>query len=207
MAQTLKQAANDANLNTVADFGNALPFGNAVANGGQTFKGTVVSNVLVLPEGMKALGVLSGYTVAGSVTGVVAPVLPGATLITTQCKVTATGDVEFFGTDAVTEAEVVVSVAEGSLVEETVSVVSDVAVMTNRSGRVLIEVDATVATSTGGKTVVLRGVAPSAGEAALTDAGLVAFNAADVVTQATIKYIQMPTLTVGDNLGAESELL
>lgn len=207
MAQTLKTAANDANLNTLADVGNALPLGNALANGGQTFKGTVVANILVLPENMKALGVLSGYAVAGSVTGVLVPVLPGATLATTQVKVTATGDVEFFGTDAVTDAEVVVSIAEGSLVEETVSVVSNVAVMTNRTGRVLISAEATVGASTGGKTVVLRGVAPAAGEAALTDAGVVAFEATDAVTQATIKYIQMPTLTVGDNLGGESDLL
>lgn len=218
--RSLKQVANETTANTLADAANAVPLGNALANGVQSIRAVVASNVMVLPEGFKAALVLGGYAVDAGTTGVLNPAALGATVATTQVAIDPKGDLLFFGADAVVEAEVFYIPAEGSLIEETIAVTPTTGVASmgaNRKGRVLVEVSASTGGVPGAKTVAARGATPSTGLAQLNDDGVITFLIADAITQATVKYIQYPVsvdgagvptgTSVGDKLAAESTLL
>lgn len=211
MARNLKQVFNGGNPNTIADASRVLPLGNALTNGVQSIRLAVVTNVMVLPDGFKAALVLGGYAVAGSVTGVLNPTALGGTVATTEVAINPTGDLLFFATDAVTEAEVFYIPAEGNLVEETISVVAATGVASmgaDRKARVLIEVSASTGGVPGPKTVAARDATPATGLAQLNDDGVITFLIADAITQATVKYIQYPIGTsVGDKLAADSNIL
>lgn len=212
MSRAIRDILNEASPGKVADAMRELPMGEALALVPRTFRGTVVSNVLVLPEDSKAIAVLAAYAIAGSVTGRLTPVRIEATVATTQCAPNAGGDVAFFGTDAVTEAEVVYLAFEGTVFEDLIPVASNQGTLLgSRSAQVILEVEALAGTATGVFTPVARGTTPVTTQAAINDdPTLIDFAAADAVTSARVKYIAQPGQgdaagPVGTELDAEDK--
>lgn len=197
---TTREVLNRADLNTLSDSLRKLPLGKALALLAVTVRGDVESNVLELPDNMKATAVVSAFATAATSAGAKTPVVgsPAAG----EVAVNALGNIVFNGTDAVTAAEVTYLVAEGDLIEEEVIVQSNTAIIGGgRTVRLLLEAEAVAGSGLGVKTVLSRGTAAgSAGQAAATNAGSVAFNATDAVTRARIKYIAFPKKSVGEAL-------
>lgn len=193
MSRSSAAIYNEGNLSKLSSIAQVSRLGDILSLAPKFVRAAVSANVLSLPEGSRALVVTSAYAVTGGATGQLTPVLPGSTPAASQVSVDAAGNVLFAAADAVTEAEVTYVEAEGQLFEETVTVASDLAQLVGeKRAVVLVEVEATAGTAVGAKTIVARGTAPAAGEAAINDLGQVAFNAADAVTQARVKYIATP---------------
>lgn len=165
----------------------------------RTAKVTVAANVAVLPEGAKALALLGGFRTAGTATGDITPVGNGATLAAGQAQVTASGDLAFFGIDAVTDAEVTYLAYEGEPVTRTLSISGSAASIGGRGAQVLA--GATI----GGvaQTVVARGTAsPAAGQVALSLDGLsIATNPAS--GELVASYVPFPDQTSDEALRAQ----
>lgn len=191
MARTLHEVLNESNLNKIADAGNVLQIGNALANI-RTAKVTVASNVATLPDGAKCLAVLGGFRTAGTATGAISGVGPGATLAAGQAQPNAAGNIAFFGVDAVTAAEVTYLAYEGQVITRTVELAAGVHTIGGGGGRLLISA------AVGGvaQTILARGdTTPSAGEARLSlDGSQILFPVA--VTDATVTFMPFPTTTV-----------
>jgi hypothetical protein len=205
MANTLKDVLNRANPNTLADAARAGKLGSMLGLLAAFKKGAVSSNIMTLAEGQKALVGLIAYVTAGSVTGVMTFV-PG-TPATTQFTVNKDGNIQFFATDAVTAAEVSYIPMEGDIIEEDALVVSNTFTPAGgRTARLILSATATAGASTGAKTTAARAAAPSAGQVAVTAAGLIAFNGTDAVTRATVRFIAAPKVSVTDSLVATSDL-
>ena len=125
------------------------------------------------------------------------------------------GNIVFAAADAVTTAEVTYVPVEGDIIEDAiVTVATNVGtLLSSRAAVVLLEIEALAGTSVGAKTPVARGTTPSAGQAAINDAGTgVVFAAADAVTSARIKYVATPGVGSADasavsNLVVESSNL
>jgi hypothetical protein len=104
--RTLKEAANESNPNKVPQvFRNRG--GDLMNSSLRYYRGTVSSNRLVLPDGAKAAVLLNGVNIAG--TGGTGPIdvqAEDVTLGAGEAKVAPNGDILFFATDAITEAEV-----------------------------------------------------------------------------------------------------
>lgn len=189
----LRASLNDANPNILPSALQQVGCGTAMMAGPQTVQGAVTANNLPLP--FPAVAVVQAFALAGSVTGPMAGVDEGVTLATKQCKIGPNGQsVVFFGTDAVTSAQVVVIGAEGLPITIEVPVVSNVATIPGgKAGMRLLSVSATAAGSPGAKTVVARAAAPSAGQASLNLLGTgIAFNSGDTVTRCQATLLVVP---------------
>lgn len=193
MSRTLATVGNESNPNKLANFFRGVGGGTALKLVAQTFEGTVTSNVLTLPDGLRCAVVLSAFATAGTGPGAKTPIT-GASPAAGQVGIDQLGRIVFNGTDAVTSAVVVFVAAEG----DTISVIAQ----TNGSGLAAIPsggkarllLAATVAGAS--RTVIARGAAPSAGQAALTNAGTgVQFNAADANLSCTLTYLELPKVT------------
>lgn len=209
MSRTLREAFNDADPNKTADLMRKVRMGDVLALGPRSVVGAVSGDVLTLPEGAKAVRLLKGYARAGTATGYLEPIADDDTLAAGEIQITPTGDVAFFATDAVTEAEVTYLTQEGEVVEQVLPVSSDLAALAQGAeGVILLEAEALAGSATGTATVVARGTTPSPGEAALTDDGAsVEFAAADAVTSARVKVVCFPGAAPdSDNLGLAGEL-
>lgn len=192
--RSLRAIANEGNPNKVPNVFSAGRLGNLMASCLRVLRVTVATNVATLPETAKAAALLGAYATVGTTTGQATVVAPGATPATGEAAINATGDVAFAGVDAVTEAEIVyLALADGQVIEEVVDVATNVGTpLGSRKAAILLEAEALVGTSTGAKTVAVRGSTPGAGAAAVTDTGTVEFAGADAVTSARIKYVAFP---------------
>lgn len=207
MPNTVKDVLNRGNINTLANAAKEVKLGTALGLAPAFVKGAVASNILVLPEEAKAIAGILAYVTAGSVTGVMTYV--AGTPATTQFTVNKDGNIQFFGTDAVTSAEVTYVPIEGDIVEEEVVVVSNVGALGgNRTSRMLLSAIVTAGTALGAKTTAARGATPSAGSACTNLLGTgITFAGADAVTRAVVRYIAAPKVTVKAGLIATSDLL
>lgn len=216
MARNVEYILDEANPNKI-------PSGLQVVRAGKAMKliprfeaGTVTANVLTLPEDAKALHVLLAFARTGTATGWKIGVSPAATLAAGQVNVTPTGDIAFFGTDAVTGAEVWYIPMEGELVEDTIQVTAGGAgtLLGERQALRVLEAEVLTGAAPGNKTVVQRGATPAAGEAAATAPGQVAFNGADIAGTggtARILYIARPNVgsalpSLGQRLALETAM-
>lgn len=199
MARSLKAVLDESNPNKLASAGQSVLLGSCLGTLPVLARGTVggvTANTLILPENAKARSIVAGFAVAGSVTG---PLVPqnrqGTTPTTTQVAIDKNGDLVFFGTDAITSAEVSYIPYEGQIIEDFVQVIGGVATLLgSRKAFQLLFANVIAGVATGVKGQNLRGAAASSGFAALSLVGTtVAFNAADVVTgSARIRYIAQP---------------
>lgn len=192
MTRSLHTVLNESNPSKLGLAGRAVELGNAVGHI-RTAKVSVAANVATLPNGAKALQLLGGYRTAGTATGAIQPVGPGATLATGQAQVDANGNIAFLAADAVSSAEVTYLSYEGETITVTgASVVGGVYTVGGGGARLLIS--ATV----GGSALAIAArsnATPSAGNAHLNLTGSqVRF--ASGVTEATIIYAPFPVQTV-----------
>lgn len=193
MARSLKTIANQGDQNKLGAVFQAGRLGSAVHLIPRFFKGTVASNVLVLPQHARAAAVLTAFATAGTSAGAKTYVA-GGTAAAGQVSINAVGNIVFNGTDAVTAAEVIYVTVEGDIIEEIVPVVSHVATPSfGRNAVLLLEAEALAGTLPGDKVVDLRGASIATTEAGLNFAGTgVVFATADAVTSARIKYVATP---------------
>lgn len=212
MARILRDALNEANPNKIASALQQLQCGSAFGVAPMFVKGAVTSNVLVLPDNAKAaFGLVALATAAGSVAGV--KTFTTGVVATTEFAINGAGNIVFFGTDAVTAAEVYYIPAQGEVFEETVVVDSSTGTFTaSRGAVVLLEAEVVDGLIPGSKTISARSATPGAGAVALSLVGTtVAFNAADVVSgTARLKYVVTPgtgsTTSLLDKLGTETNI-
>jgi hypothetical protein len=208
MSRTNIQVLQEANPSKVDATFNRVGLGDAFGNITRNTRGTVTTNELALPNDAKALVVLHAYATAGTTAGEKTGVDGGAPLAG-EVSVTPTGDIIFNATDAVTAAEVTYVAVEGDLVTAQIAVTAAGAtdLPGERTAKLLIEASLDFGSSSGAKTVVARGSAPGAGEAAIGDDGEIAFNGTDVGASpvtATVTYIEFPAETVSEALSADS---
>lgn len=201
MSRTLLTVLDETNPNKLASALHELPLGQALDLVPKFYRGVVASNVLVLPDGAKAAAILSCIATIGTTINYLTPLLTNATLATLQCKVNATGDIAFFATDAVTEAEVVYVTIEGEVVTRTITVVAGTGVGALPTGDVavlLLSATVLAGTTLGAKTVLPRAVAAPATTNVLLalNGDNIMFAVADAVTSATVTYMRIPTRTV-----------
>ena len=213
MPKSLRTVLNEANPNKLPSAGQVLPLGEALAFAPRTVRGAVVGDALVLAENAKAAVILQCFVAAGGVTGRFTPVSEDDTPATTQCGISAGGDVVFLAADAVTVAEVTYVPLEGTVFEDLVTVAADIGtLLQGRRAAVLLRAEALTGGAVGVEAIVLRGATPGAGEAAVTLLGTgVEFAAADAVTSARVRYIAQPgtgtTQAVGTVLNADQSAL
>lgn len=193
--RTGRDVGNDGNPNKVGDFNQLIGMGDSIKLGSMSVRRAVESDVMDLGDQFRVVEILSCFVTAGSATGEFSVVATGSTPATTQVAATHDGAILFAAADAVTEAEVVVRVAEGTVLEFTVAADGTglVSTLQGSTGRVLIEAEQISGAAIGDKTVVARAAAPSAGEAALTTAGEVQFNAEAANEQVRVKFVEFPT--------------
>lgn len=211
MTRILKTVLDEGNNNKLAAALAELPLGRTMNLVPKFYRGAVVANVLVLPDEAKAAAILSAVRTAGTTIGYTTPVLTSAVVATNQCKVDAKGDIAFFGTDAVTEAEVVYVAVEGDLVTREIDVVAGTgvgALPSSDVGVLLLSATVLAGGALGAKTVLPRvSAAPAAGNVALDLNGdQVLFAVADAVTRASITYRKIPSRTVEQALRASVAL-
>lgn len=211
MSRTLRAVMNESDANKMPSAMQLLGMGEAMNLVPRTFRGTVTSDVLTLPQTARCAVLLKAYAVAGTVKGEFTPLKQGATVATTQAAPNNVGNVVFLTADAVTEAEVVYLAFEGTVFSDLCAVASHTAtLLQGRRAAVLLAATALAGTSPGGKTVVARGTAaPTAGNVALQDAPTsVKFNSTDAITSATITYVAQPVANaVGTKLEATQDNL
>lgn len=193
MGRSLRAILNEANPNKLATGLQMAGIGAFLAAQPRWGRFAVVANKIVLPENAKCAVIHACYVTAGTVSGRFTPVWD-STPATTQVSADAAGDLVFLNTDAVTVAEVLYVPHEGEVYEDVVAVAANVgAPQAARAIAQLISVTVTKGTALGAKTLIDRAGAPAAGQAATNLAGSgVAFNAADAVTEARIKYVAVP---------------
>jgi hypothetical protein len=198
MARALKDAGNEGNVNKVGDFAKSAKMGDALLCGSITISSAVTANTIVLPEGAKAYSIIRAYASAGTVTGhftsAVFPVAPA----TTQVGISATGDILFFATDAVTRAEVEYVGVEGNIISATAIISAGLAPIPSGSrARLLLSASAAGAT----RVVLHRGVAPAVTDASIAVVGTsITFNVADNGKAATFRYVEMPAVSIMQRL-------
>lgn len=218
---TLRQALTNSNPNSAAAALQELDAGQAFSAIPQLIQGTVVGNVLVLPELEKAAVILAAYG-WGTTSGPKTPLAPFslAAVATTECSITGAGDINFFGTDAITEAWAMYIPYQGLKVfEEELTVASDAALLpSGRKAQVLLSAVSLTGTLLGALTPRKRALAqPSTGLASIGGTATVGsdkiwFAAADAVTKARVRYLAVPGLgtdtndTVSQALGTDTGL-
>jgi hypothetical protein len=151
-------------------------------------------DVLQLPDDAKALSGLRAYARAGAgALGELTVAATYATPIAGQVAVTPAGNLAFLAADAYTDVDVVYIPEKYDLLEFELTVTADVLTLppaaTTPGVIFAMEVEATVATSTGKKIILAPGAgAPAAGQSRLNLAKTtITFAAADVVTKARVK--------------------
>ncbi|HHH29039.1 MAG TPA: hypothetical protein ENK57_11945 [Polyangiaceae bacterium] len=202
LTRPLRDAGNEGNPNKVGSFNQLAKMGDALAGGERYLRGAVGAvtvHVFTLPDNAKAHRLLGGFIIAaGANVGPLQVVPEDAVLAAGQAQITAAGDVIFFATDAVTEAELYYETAEQLPVTVDVTVVaaSGVAALTPRAAMRLISAEALTGGVTGVATVLARGTLQAglaSGQAALQPNGeTVEFLIADAVTSARLTYMPQP---------------
>lgn len=154
-------------------------------------------HALRLTEGGRAASILRATVRAGGVTGELTPVAFGATPATTQIAVAPNGNIVTLAADAITDLDVVFAPERGDLLNTVFPVVAHVLTLPPKvvaQGVVLLaDAEAIEGTAIGRKVVLVPGAgAPAAGQARLNIAkGMVTFAAADAVTRARVKLVQV----------------
>lgn len=197
MSRILKTVLNEANPNRLPSALQVAMVGTALGIIARTVRVPVSGNVAVLPENARAQALLNVFVSAGTVNGQFGTLAPNATPTTTNAAINAQGNVAFFGTDAVTEAEITYIPVEGEIVEDVLTVASNVGLL-HGSRKALVILEA-FDTSSGSSalTVLARGSAnPAAGNTRIDTTGAsLRFEAA--VTSATVRYVAEPLVSVG----------
>lgn len=208
MSDSLKANLDNNNLNTLSDATRAARLGSTLSQVSKFADEVVASDVLVLPAGAKATQVISAFASASgnSAEGPKLPVLQGTTPAAGAVAVTVLGDIEFNGTDDITQAEVYYLTTEGPVVSELVTVAASAGLFAARKGlEVLSAVVQTGVTPGLNLTLEGRGATPGVGEVVLNNAGTgLVFNAANVVAGSVlVSYKATPGSTgVLPSLGA-----
>lgn len=204
LENSLKNKLDAANPNVIADGMRIVKFGSILRASVTTLRrkdpaadaGSLATlEAVVLPDDGKALTILRAYARAGTGTlGELAVQAFGTTPAAGQIAVGPNGDIVVLAADAWTDLDVVYQPDKYDLAEVTLPVVANVATLppsliTNTRVVSLLDANATAATSTGRKIILVPGAgAPAAGQARLNLAKTtVTFAGADAVTQATIK--------------------
>ena len=182
--------------------------GDGLAVAARTISGSVASNILTLPNSTtdraKAASILMAYAKGATVKGYKTPVAKEtATPTTGQVTISPGGDIQFAGSDAVSQAVVVYIPVEGTYFSEQVPVTASGVGTLRQSREALQLLSASLDTgggisSPGAKTLIARDGTPSAGEACLSDDGLsVSFNGTDAGTggTGTVTYMALPGST------------
>ncbi len=208
--RALRAILNEGSPGKIGDANRLLQAGEAMALIPRTFRGAVVANVLVLPEGAKCAAVLQAFATVATAEGQKVPDVAGVVPAAGEAAPNAAGDIAFNAADAVTAAEVVYLAFEGAIVEDLLDVDTGTDIATflgGRAGAVLISAEALTGAVTGAKTPAPRGGAAATTLCAITDDGLgVLFNAAtDAVLTCRVRYIAQPG--VGDSRVSVSESL
>jgi hypothetical protein len=196
LSRTLQTVLDEANPNK-------LPAAIQTAKGGAAFRGLLrrivaqsVSGTVVLPDGEKAVGIVSCFLRSGANAGFKEPVNEGATLAANQCKVTPTGNVIIHTAGSDPEVELAYYSHEQAPITADVAVVPGTGVAALPQGYeafALLSATATAGTVVGAATVIARGGAPTTGQAALANTGAaVQFLIADAVTRATLVFLPVP---------------
>ena len=211
---SLREVLNDITPHNLAEYLAQLDLGDVLVSLPTALRNKVPAadayalatlQVVKLPDNAKASVILRATGRTGTTTGEFAAQAFGATPTTGQVAVTPAGDIAFLGTDAVTLADVVYVPEKGKVVEITLPVASNVLTLpTSLSAVLLLEAEATEATSTGKKIPLVPGAgAPSAGQARLNVAKTtVTFNGTDAVTKARVKVLVVPDADVSALLAA-----
>lgn len=190
----LRDVGNDGNPNKLGDFFQVLGMSNALRTGFMTTKRAVVDDLMILDDFDKVVEVISAFATVGTVTGAKTPDVAGATPATGEVAPTLDGNIAFAAADAVTEAEVVVRLQEGELVEltTTASAAGLVSQLLGRTAALIVEAEQLDGAAPGLKTVAARGSAPAAGAVAITLLGAIQFNAEAANDRVRIKFIAFP---------------
>lgn len=194
MARTIKDVLNESNPNKLPSGAQIAQLGSALALEPIFIDSAVSANAIALPNASKAKLGLAAFASAGGATGPLAFVAGGAP-VAGEFSVSAAGDLVFAAADAVTRAEVSYLPFEGEIITETVNVAASAAALpSGRKTSLLIAASVVTGIATGAKSVMARGSAPAAGEAAINAAGSsIVFNAADVVAgSALLTYVITP---------------
>ena len=191
---TGRELADTGSQQALGTLDQSLKIGTAVYGRRAFFTGAVATNVLTLPAASKAAYGLKAFATAGTTAGEKAFVGPGATLAAGQCQVDGLGNIAFFGTDAVTAADVYYGTLEGDTITEQGPVVSEVLTFSGaKRAQELLSATIDTGTTTGAMTVEIRGATPTTGEAALIEDGTgIEFAAADAAAVATVTYRVVP---------------
>lgn len=203
MSRSVDTVLDEANPNKLPSAMQLTEAGKAFrSNSAHIAQGAVAANVLALPENARAAGLLSVYSRVGGVTGYFGFAERESTPGAGNAAVDPIGNVEFAAADAVTNAEVVYLPAEGDIIEDSIQVPASGigAFLQAREGVILLTATLVTGVVLGAKTVVTRGSAPGAGEAALSDLGQPIFLAADVGAgggTATVRYVARPGVGTG----------
>lgn len=168
--------------------------------------------VVKLPDDAKAASLVRVTVRAGVAPGELAILAFGATPITGQAAVTASGDIAFLAADAVTDADIIYIPEQHEVVEFQTDVVANVLTIpaAYASKAILIEeVTADLGTALGRKVVLVPGAgAPAAGQARLNLAKTtVTFAGADAVTRATVKLAVDRSTNLAAQLAAVSPII
>lgn len=149
-----------------------------------------------LPYHSRAASIQRATVRAGGVTGELTPVAYGVTPATTQIAVSPSGDIVTLAADAITDLDVNYLPEDGEVVElpPLPAPAGVLTIPTQFSGRgvvLLLEAEATVATITGRKIILVPGAAPATLQARLNVAKTtVVFNfGTDVVTEARVTLL------------------
>lgn len=202
MSETIRQGANRADLNTLADLLRKLGFGDILANLTTTLRKSAtaavaysgaspaVSSQVVPAASIQKAFARSGGGGTGVALAIVATVPPAAG----QISIAPNGSIITAAADAWTSVDVAYTPEKGDIVEFTGDVAANVLLLPQNilnAGVVrLLEAEALVGTSTGKKFVDAIGAAAAAGEAALNAAMTqVNFAVADAVTRARVKVL------------------
>jgi len=203
MTTSLKDALDNTNLNQTAEQLRAIKLGSMLAQLPLTVQVAVSSNKATMDP--PCARILKAYASAGTTKGEQTPEIPGTSLSTKQCAPDGNGNVLFYASDAVTQAEITYQPYQGQTVTEVCQVVSHaITFAQDRAGLVIISAEDQAGTAL---TVDVRGTSsPASGHIALTDAGTGAkLYASGSETSVTITYIATPG--VGDQPSVGAALL
>lgn len=223
LANSLKNALNRANLQSLTALLGAIAFGSVVRALTTALRGKkplavaaypyVVqagAQCLALPDDAKAMSIEYAYARTG--TGTQGLLTVDATAATApaagHCKVSSSGDLLFNSTDAWTSVDVVYKPEKQDAYESaTATVASNVATIPSGAGlaTMLMEAESLVGTKTGKFVIVQPGATPITGQAALSlDKTQVVFAAADAVTSCRFKIGVASSVDVDAALEASS---
>jgi len=216
MSESLKANLNAAQPNTISDGLRTARIGSLLSQTTRFRDASVSANIMVLPDDAKAIQVIAAFASAGANTSTKSVVGSSFTLAQGEVQVTDSGDIRFFGTDAVTQAEVYYITSEGEVTTETLTIASSVGFFA--SGRKGVEVLSAVVISgvTVGEVLTpdARGASPPLGAVSLATGGTaVTVNASNIVDGSLrVTYKATPgqgtaTAPLGESLDAAADNL